>query len=121
MLLGLVQPNFGRVELLGHEAAACPAVKGRVAYLAEGHPLYGWMTVAEAAQFARAFHGDRWNQSLLDQILEHYEIPLRAKLRRLSNGQRANVALALAIALTPTCSSSTTQRSASTRSHAAIS
>ena len=59
------------------------------------------MTVGEAARFCRSFHADRWNQRLLDQILEHFEIPLTAKLRRLSNGQRANVALALAIAPDP--------------------
>ena len=39
-----------------------PEVRGRIAYLAEGHPLYGWMTVAEAVRFARSFHADRWNQ-----------------------------------------------------------
>jgi ABC-2 type transport system ATP-binding protein len=102
MLLGMVQPNFGRVELLGHELDTLPGeVRGRIAYLAEGHPLYGWMTVAEAVRFARSFHAVRWNQRLLDQILDHFEIPARAKLRRLSNGQRANVALALAIAPDP--------------------
>ena len=102
MLLGMVQPNFGNVELLGHEVSALPSeVRGRIAYLAEGHPLYGWMSVAEAAGFARSFHAQRWNQRLLDQILEHFEIPSRSKLRRLSNGQRANVALALAIAPDP--------------------
>jgi ABC-2 type transport system ATP-binding protein len=102
MLMGMVQPNYGRVQLLGYELGKLPnALRGRIAYLAEGHPLYGWMTVAEAARFARSFHADRWNQRLLDQILEHFEIPARAKLRRLSNGQRANVALALAIAPDP--------------------
>ena len=102
MLLGMVQPSYGRVELMGSALAELPpAVRGRIAYLAEGHPLYGWMTVAEAARFGRAFHVDRWNQQLLEQILEHFEIPLKAKLRRLSNGQRANVALALAIAPDP--------------------
>jgi ABC-2 type transport system ATP-binding protein len=102
MLMGMAQPNSGRVELLGHELASLPpAVRGRIAYLAEGHPLYGWMTVAEAVRFNRAFHPERWNQRMLDQILEHFEIPSRSKLRRLSNGQRANVALALAIAPDP--------------------
>jgi ABC-2 type transport system ATP-binding protein len=102
MLLGMVQPNYGRVELLGHEVPGMPPeVKGRIAYLAEGHPLYGWMTVAEAGRFGRSFHAERWNQPLLDQVLEHFEIPLRSKLRRLSHGQRANVALALAIAPDP--------------------
>src|SRR6202044_1899217 len=88
MLLGMCVPNFGRVELLGHELATLPPeVRARIAYLAEGHPLYGWMTVGEAVRFGRSFHADRWNQGLLDQILDHFEIPSRAKLRRLSNGQ----------------------------------
>jgi len=102
MLLGMAQPSYGRALLLGHEVAQLPPeVKARIAYLAEGHPLYGWMTVAEAVRFGRSFHAARWNQRLLDQILDHFEIPARAKLRRLSNGQRVNVALALAIAPDP--------------------
>jgi ABC-2 type transport system ATP-binding protein len=102
MLLGMAQPNYGRVELLGHEIATLPAtVRGRIAYLAEGHPLYRWMTIAEAGRFARSFHPDRWNQRLLDQILEHFELSARSKIQRLSHGQRANVALALAIAPDP--------------------
>ncbi len=59
MLLGMAQPSFGRIELLGHELGALPSlVRSRIAYLAEGHPLYGWMTVAEAVRFCRSFHAD---------------------------------------------------------------
>jgi ABC-2 type transport system ATP-binding protein len=102
MLLGMVQPNYGRVELLGNDISVLlPELRGRIAYLAEGHALYGWMTIAEATRFMRSFHPGRWNQPLLDQILDHFELPLRAKIRRLSHGQRANVALALAIAPDP--------------------
>lgn len=102
MLLGMVQPSCGRVELLGHALADLPPpARGRIAYLAEGHPLYGWMTVAEASRFARSFHADRWSRPMLDQVLDHFEIPGKAKISRLSNGQRANVALALAIAPDP--------------------
>ena len=102
MALGMVQPNYGNVELLGYDVADLPAdVRARVAYLAEGQPLYGWMTVAEAVRFGRSFYPGRWNQDLLDEILGHFEISARAKLKRLSNGQRANVALALAIAPDP--------------------
>jgi ABC-2 type transport system ATP-binding protein len=102
MLLGMVQPSSGRAELLGHDVAALPPeVRGRIAYLAEGHPLYGWMTVAEAARFHREFHADRWDQPLVDQVLDHFELSPRQKIRRLSNGQRAGVALALAIAPDP--------------------
>jgi ABC-2 type transport system ATP-binding protein len=102
MLMEMVQPNFGTVELLGYPITALPpAVRGRIAYLAEGHPLYGWMTVHDAVKFARSFHAQSWNQPLLDQILDHFELRNHSKLRRLSHGQRANVALALAIAPDP--------------------
>ena len=79
MLLGMAQPSYGRAELLGHDVAELPPeVKARIAYLAEGHRLYGWMTVAEAVRFARSFHTARWNQRLLDQILDHFDIAARA-------------------------------------------
>lgn len=101
MLLGMVQPNFGEMTLLGHDAADLPpAVRRRIAYLAEGHPLYPWMTVGDAVRFTRAFY-PQWNQTLLDQILAHFELPYRAKIRRLSHGQRAQVSLALAVAPDP--------------------
>jgi ABC-2 type transport system ATP-binding protein len=102
MLLGMVQPSYGTARLLGHDVGALPPhVRGRIAYLAEGHPLYRWMTVADAAQFSRAFHPERWNQHMLDQVLDHFELPRRQKIGRLSHGQRAHVALALAIAPDP--------------------
>ncbi len=101
MLMGMVQPDFGAIDVLGHAVDAMPAsVRTRIAYIAEGHPLYNWMTVGEAARFAAAFY-PRWNQRLLDQILDHFELSPRAKLRRLSNGQRAQASLALAVAPEP--------------------
>src|SRR5438874_8061649 len=57
MLVGMVHPDFGRFELLGESGAALsPATRGRIAFLAEGHPLYGWMTVGQAAKFTLAFY-----------------------------------------------------------------
>jgi len=101
MLLGFVQPNWGRAEILGEDSADLrPSTRERIAYLAEGHPLYRWMTVGEAVRFTRSFYHS-WNQDLLDQILDHFELPSRAKIRRLSHGQRAQVSLALAIAPDP--------------------
>ena len=102
MLLGMTHPTYGRAALLGHDVNRLPAeVRGRIAYLAEGFPLYGWMTVAEATRFSRRFHAGHWNQPLLDHVLEHFRLPRRQKIRRLSQGQRAQVALGLAIAPDP--------------------
>ena len=101
MLLGMVHPDYGRAELFGEDARQLrPETRAKIAYLAEGHPLYRWMSVGQAVRFARAFY-PRWDGPLVDQILDHFELSPRAKLRRLSNGQRAQVSLALAVAADP--------------------
>src|SRR4051794_30159135 len=101
MLLGMVRPDSGRATLLGENAEELSnAARARIAYLAEGHPLYGWMTIDDAVKFTRAFYR-RWNDTLVDQILDHFELRRRQKFRRLSCGQRAQVSLALAVAPDP--------------------
>jgi ABC-2 type transport system ATP-binding protein len=101
MLLGMVHADIGTAEVLGEDSLRLrPETRSRIAYLAEGHPLYRWMKVGEAVRFARAFY-PTWNQTLLDQILDHFELSPKAKIRRLSNGQRAQVSLALAVAAEP--------------------
>ena len=93
MLLGMAQPSYGRAEVLGEDAAHLrPETRARIAYLAEGHPLYRWMTVGQAVRFSRAFY-DRWNQPLLEQILDHFELLPRRRISRLSRGQQAQVSL----------------------------
>lgn len=101
MLLGMVQPDSGRAALLGDEIGALrPETRARIAYLAEGHPLYRWMSVGEAVRFTRAFYPN-WNQRSMQAILDHFGIASSAKIGRLSNGQRAQVSLALALAPDP--------------------
>lgn len=101
MLLGFLRPDRGAARLLGQDVATLPPeTRAKIAYIAEGHPFLRWMTVAEAIRFTRAFY-PHWNDDLVDQILDHFALPKRAKIRRLSNGQRAQVSLALAVAPDP--------------------
>ena len=101
MLLGMAHPSYGRAEVLGEDSLHLrPETRARIAYLAEGHPLYRWMTIKQAVQFTGAFY-ERWNQHLLEQILDHFELSPRRRIRRLSRGQQAQVALALAVATDP--------------------
>jgi ABC-2 type transport system ATP-binding protein len=101
MLLGMAHPSYGRSELLGEDSLHLrPETRARIAYLAEGHPLYRWMTIGQAVNFTRAFY-ERWNQPLLEQILDHFELSPKRRIRRLSRGQQAQVALALAVATDP--------------------
>jgi ABC-2 type transport system ATP-binding protein len=101
MLAGMVHPDSGRAELLGEDVAhLSPATRARIAYLAEGHPLYTWMTVRDAVAFTIAFYPNA-NRPLVEQVLDHFALSPKAKIGRLSKGQRAQVSLALAIAPDP--------------------
>lgn len=101
MLTGMVHPDFGEMHVLGEAVADLkPATRARIAYLAEGHPLYGWMTIDGLERLTRPFY-PKWNKRLFDQIIDHFELPRRKKVRRFSNGQRAQVSLALGVAPDP--------------------
>ncbi len=101
MLTGMVRPDQGHIELLGENVATLsPATRARIAYLAEGHPLYTWMTIRQAVDFTTGFYPTT-DMSLAYQILDHFELSPTAKIGQLSKGQRAQVSLALAIAPDP--------------------
>jgi ABC-2 type transport system ATP-binding protein len=101
MLMGFVRPGRGNAKLLDEDIATLsPQTRSRIAYIAEGHPFLRWMTIDEAVRFTRSFY-PHWNGELLDQILDHFALPRRSKIRKLSNGQRAQVSLALAVAPDP--------------------
>lgn len=102
MLTGMARPTSGTARLLGHDVATlAPEVRRRIAYIAENHPLYGWMTVGGAIDFARAAQLETWNDHLVEQVLDHFRLSRKAKVRRLSNGQRAQVSLTIAVAPDP--------------------
>lgn len=101
MLTGMVHPDSGRAELLGEDVATLtPRTRARIAYLAEGHPLYKWMTVKEAVSFTLSYYPEA-DRKIAEQILDHFGLSPGAKIGRLSKGQRAQVSLALAIAPDP--------------------
>jgi len=101
MLLGMLAPTRGRAVVLGHDAADLPPdARARVGYLAEGHPLPGWMTVRESERFQAAFY-PRWNADLFRAVTEHFSLDPASKAKDLSRGQRAGLALALTLAAEP--------------------
>src|SRR5712692_5185465 len=86
MLVGMVHPDYGRWSLLGEDGALLsPKTRGRIAYLAEGHPLYTWMTIGQAVAFNRAFYPAA-DPRLVEQILDHFGLSPGAKISRLSKG-----------------------------------
>jgi ABC-2 type transport system ATP-binding protein len=101
MLTGMVRPDGGDAKLLGESIAELSLeTQRRIGCIAEGHPLYGGMTIASASRFTRSFYST-WNEELFDQIIDHFELPRNKKLRKFPNGQRPQISLALAVAPDP--------------------
>jgi ABC-2 type transport system ATP-binding protein len=101
MLAGMVRPDSGSAELLGENVECLSnATRARVAYLAEGHPLYTWMTVRQAVDFTMSFHPNV-DRNFVGQILDHFALAPKTRIGKLSKGQRAQISLALAIAPDP--------------------
>jgi ABC-2 type transport system ATP-binding protein len=107
MLLGLVKPGAGRLEVLGLDPTRRGlAVRRRVGYVPEVPILYDWMTVAEIGWFAAGFHLDADGttsgyQHRYTELARGFELPARQKIKALSKGMRAKVSLALALASDP--------------------
>jgi len=101
MLLGMLHPTRGTSSLLScNSGSLTPEVKAKVGYLAEGHPLYTWMKIREHAEFMRSYY-PTWDQEWLNETLERYRLDPSQRIRTLSRGQRAQVALALCLAPQP--------------------
>jgi ABC-2 type transport system ATP-binding protein len=101
MLMGLLEPTRGMGNVLGDDCTnLSPAVRGRVAYVAEGHPLIDWMRVRDLEAFQKPFYRS-WNARTFKAVIDHFELDSSAKAGHLSRGQRAGVSLALAIATEP--------------------
>ncbi len=101
ILLGLLEPTRGHTTLLGiNSQHLTPAIRGRVGYLAENHPVIPWMSVAQSAKYQAAFY-PRWNTKIFDATVDHFGLRRDAKAAALSRGQRAGLALALTLATEP--------------------
>jgi ABC-2 type transport system ATP-binding protein len=101
-MLGFLKPTAGSSRLLGCDSQnLTPAIRQRIGYVAEGHRLIRWMTIAEIAKFHSAFFPDQWDSKFFWDMIEYFDLPKKQKIKHLSNGQRAQVSLALTLAPNP--------------------
>jgi ABC-2 type transport system ATP-binding protein len=102
LLLGLLRPTVGSATLLGCDAQALtPEIKARIGYVTEGHRLITWMTIQRIEQFQKAFYPDQWDSQFFADMIEYFDLSPKKKIKHLSNGQRAQVSLALTLAPNP--------------------
>ena len=101
LIMGLTEPTDGNVVVLGGSARAEPArMLPRIGFVAQDHPLEPRFRVGEMLTVGRKLN-PRWDDALAHEWLRSREIELDQRVGKLSGGQQAQVALALAIGKRP--------------------
>jgi len=101
ILLGLADADGGQSEVLGLSSALQGLeIRRRVGYVSERPTLYEWMTVKEIGWFTAGFYGLGFLPEYC-RLVEQFGLPPGRKIKSLSKGMRAKVALSLALAHDP--------------------
>lgn len=101
LAIGLRYATSGYISVLGRSPSGdASEVLARVSFVAQDRPLYGDFTVSESLELARRLN-PRWDHDYALTRVRRFRLPLDARIHRLSTGQRAQVALALAIGKRP--------------------
>ena len=101
LALGTLWADAGRVRILGLDPVTHRIeVATRVALLSEESALYPWMTIAEIVRFTAALH-PRWDKTVASRLAKDLDLDPAKRIRELSRGTRAKVALVLAVSARP--------------------
>ncbi|TWT83343.1 ABC transporter ATP-binding protein YtrB [Planctomycetes bacterium CA13] len=101
ILTGFLNPDSGNATVLGKPCEKAGLdIRQSIGYVSDAPALYEWMLPEEIGWFTSAFYQegflDRYHQLIAD-----FDVPNGVRLKNLSKGQRAKVALALATAHDP--------------------
>jgi ABC-2 type transport system ATP-binding protein len=97
---GMLEPTAGSIEVLGGQPAATAAQLARVGYVAQDTPVYAGLSVADHLRLGAATN-PAWDDDLARRRVDGLGLDPKQKAGKLSGGQRAQLALTLAVAKRP--------------------
>ena len=98
--VGLLQPSAGSISVLGGRPGTTPTQLARVGFVAQDTPTRAGFSIADHLRFGR-WMNPNFDAKLAEQRIEHLGLDPRQKAGKLSGGQRAQLALTLAMAKRP--------------------
>ena len=100
LAVGMLRPTSGTIEVLGGRPASGPAQLAKVGFVAQDAPVYAGLSVADHLRFG-AHMNPGWDAALARDRIDALGLDLRQRAGQLSGGQRAQLALTLALAKRP--------------------
>jgi ABC-2 type transport system ATP-binding protein len=101
LAVGLLAPTCGAITVLGGRPSDGPAQLEKVGFVAQDTPTYAGLSVGKHLLMGSYLNAN-WNQDLARDRIDQLGLDPRQKAGSLSGGQRAQLALTLAIAKQPT-------------------
>jgi ABC-2 type transport system ATP-binding protein len=100
LAVGLLTPSAGALTVLGGRPGDGPAQLDKVGFVAQDTPTYAGLSVAKHLRMG-AYLNANWDQELAEGRIEQLGLDRRQRAGSLSGGQRAQLALTLAVAKRP--------------------
>ncbi len=97
---GLLEPTSGTIEVLGGRPASGPAQLARVGFVAQDAPVYAGLSVADHLRLGERMNPG-WDAGLARDRIRRLGLDTAKKAGKMSGGQRAQLALTLAVAKRP--------------------
>jgi len=100
LAVGLLEPSEGDLRVLGGRPGRSPGQLGRVGFLAQDAPIYGSFTVSDHLELGARLNPS-WDMAVARERVAKVGLDRHQKAVDLSGGQRAQLALTLAIGKRP--------------------
>jgi ABC-2 type transport system ATP-binding protein len=100
LAVGLLAPTAGSIEVLGERPGSSTAHLARVGFVAQDTPTYSTLSVADHLRLGARLN-PTWDDALAREHIHHVGLDPKQAAGKLSGGQRAQLALTLAIAKRP--------------------
>jgi ABC-2 type transport system ATP-binding protein len=100
LAVGLLTPTTGTISVLGEQPASRPDALSRFGFLAQDSPTYARLSVGDHLRMGEWLNPS-WDKEFARDRIDELDLDVRQRAGTLSGGQRAQLALTLAVAKHP--------------------
>jgi len=97
LIMNLIAPEAGEIRILGLDSRKQEAnARAQIGFVYDEMPFYADVSLQDTKKAIAPFY-EKWNEALFQDLASTFDLPLKKKVKKLSQGMRTKFALALAL------------------------